>query len=300
MADCTALCTFLDDKNIPYLRDEPMARHTTFRIGGPAPALVRPRDLSELRQVLRCCHENGLQPLFLGAGSNMLVADAGLSRPAIQLPGGEPRREGDRIIAPAGCTMPRLSRFAADEGLSGLEFACGIPGTVGGGVTMNAGATGGEMSDAATKVFCLGPGGEEIVLTRDEMDFGYRRSAMSAMPGVCVTSAEFGLTPGDSAAIRAQIDEYLRQRAAKQPLELPSAGSVFKRPEGAFAGTLIERCGLKGARVGGAEVSVKHAGFIVNRGGATAADVLALIRRIQDTVRRETGYDLQCEVRLVE
>ena len=279
---------------------EPMAQHTTFRVGGPAALMALPKRLEELSAVLRAAAEAGIVPFFLGKGSNLLVADEGVDRFLIKLAGGLTRLERDGetgLYLGSGLSLAQAANFAAGCGLTGLEFAHGIPGTLGGGVVMNAGAYGGELKDVVTEVTALYPDGVKV-LTPAELDFSYRHSVFSTGEGI-VLGAKVKLESGDPDAIKAKMDDLMARRKASQPLELPSAGSTFKRPTGYYAGPLIEGCGLKGCRVGGAEVSSKHAGFVVNVGGATCADVLALIEKVQKTVYDAHGVMLEPEVKII-
>lgn len=280
---------------------EPMDRHTTFRVGGPAALMALPKSLEELQTVLRLAHQAEISPFFLGRGSNLLVADEGVDAFLVKLAGGLDRLEltGETTLdVGAGVTLAQAASFAADRGLTGLEFAHGIPGTLGGGVFMNAGAYDGELSQVITWVDCLDEAGEAHRLEGGELELGYRRSVFSRLPWV-ITGARLELTPGDPAEIRAKMADLSRRRRSKQPLEYPSAGSTFKRPPGHFAGGLIQECGLKGRRVGGAQVSEKHAGFVINTGGATCRDILTLIRLVRKTVQERTGVLLEPEVRLL-
>ena len=281
------------------LENEPMSRHTTFRVGGPAELLFFPASAEEVQLALAAAREAGAEVHLLGNGSNMLVRDGGLRGLTIALgePFSEVRVEGSVIVAQAGAMLSRVAAIAQEAGLSGLEFASGIPGTLGGGCAMNAGAYGGQLSDVLESAVVL-LDGELRTLSRDEMEMGYRTTLVLRRGGI-VLEARFALTPGDGEAIAARMRDLNAQRREKQPLNLPSAGSTFKRPEGHFAGALIEGCGLKGASIGGAQVSEKHAGFIVNTGGATAADILALIDHVRAVVLRETGVELEPEVRII-
>lgn len=285
---------------LEVLREEPMARHTTFRVGGPARRMVRPASPEEAAALLELAEAEHWPVLVVGNGSNLLAADEGID--ALVLHTGnldQVERTGERVLqAGAGLSLARLASFAQRESLGGLEFAHGIPGSLGGAVCMNAGAYGGEMRQVVTSATAWFPGEGVRTLTAEELDFGYRHSVFSGRRGV-VLSARLSLEPRDGDEIRALMEELGRRRREKQPLELPSAGSTFKRPEGHYAGSLIESCGLKGARVGGAQVSTKHAGFVVNTGGATCADVLALIAHIQAVVFAQTGVRLEPEVRVV-
>ena len=276
---------------------EPMSRHTTFHLGGPAALMALPRTGEEARAAVAAACELKISPFFLGNGSNLLVPDAGVERFLIKTSGLDwVEREGNYLVAGGGITLARLAHYAQKEGLSGLEFAHGIPGSLGGGVTMNAGAYGGELKDVVRSVICINEMGEMEEVT--DFDFGYRRSAFSDGRRM-VLSARLELTPGDPESIRSRMEELSAQRQAKQPLEYPSAGSMFKRPPGHFAAALIDQCGLKGFSVGGAQVSEKHAGFVVNRGGATCADVLELVDWVKAVVREKTGVELEMEVKVL-
>ena len=285
---------------LKVLRNEPMSAHTTFRVGGPAVRAACPADLGELTALLALAEERGWPFLVVGNGSNLLVADEGLDRLVILTSAlsGLELAEDTVIRADAGLSLARLAVFALHNGLTGLEFAHGIPGSLGGAVCMNAGAYGGEMCQVIRSVTAWFPGEGVRVLSNEELDFSYRHSLFCNREGV-VLRAELALTPGDSAVIRAAMEDLIRRRREKQPLEFPSAGSTFKRPAGHFAGALIEQCGLKGFRIGGACVSEKHAGFVVNTGGATCADITALMDHVRAVVLSRTGVELEPEVRLV-
>ena len=286
---------------LEVLREEPMAAHTTFRIGGPARRFARPRRPEELAALLGLAEEHAWPVLLAGNGSNLLVPDRGLDRLVIHTGALDGvRRTGETALrAGAGVGLARLASFALREALTGLEFAHGIPGSLGGAVCMNAGAYGGEMRQVVSRVWAWFPGEGTVRLGPEALSFGYRHSVFSEKSGA-VLEAEVTLSPGDPEAIRAKMEDLSRRRREKQPLELPSAGSTFKRPEGRFAGALIEQCGLKGVRVGAAQVSPKHAGFVVNTGGATCADVLDLIALVRNRVREETGVELEPEIRIVD
>lgn len=285
---------------LTILENEPMSRHCSFRIGGPCDAMLLPSSITETETICALLAEGGEKPLLIGNGTNLLITDAPLHRIVLRMgeefshiePAG-----GTALRAESGVTLSRLAAFAAAHGLAGLEFAHGIPGTLGGGVVMNAGAYGGELKDVVTEVTALYPDGVKV-LTPAELDFSYRHSVFSAGEGI-VLGAKVKLESGDPDAIKAKMDDLMARRKASQPLELPSAGSTFKRPTGYYAGPLIEGCGLKGCRVGGAEVSSKHAGFVVNVGGATCADVLALIEKVQKTVYDAHGVMLEPEVKII-
>jgi len=286
--------------DMEVFREEPMDRHTTFRIGGPARRFIRPGSSSDSAALLTLAEEEGWPVLVAGNGSNLLIADEGLDALVVQTGRLDTlERTGERTIrAGAGVPLSRLASFARREELGGLEFAHGIPGSLGGAVCMNAGAYGGEMKQVLTDVTAWFPGEGVRHLGPEELDLGYRHSVFSEKRGA-VLEAEVLLAHRDGEEIAALMEDLGRRRREKQPLEYPSAGSTFKRPEGHFAGTLIQECGLKGLRVGGAQVSEKHAGFIINAGGAACADVLALIGQVQETVYRETGVRLEPEVRIV-
>ena len=292
---------YLPDLNV--LREEPMAKHTSFRVGGPAKRMAFPERGEQLVLLLSMARDCGARPLLIGNGTNLLAPDEGLDRLVIETSGLcrlELGEEPDTILAGCGVPLARLADFACKQGLTGLEFAHGIPGTVGGGVCMNAGAYGGELKQVVSGVSVLFPEEGVKFLSGEELAFGYRRSFLTDRPEATVLHAVFRLSPGDPEVIRETQRDLMARRKASQPLELPSAGSTFKRPEGYFAGTLIDQCGLKGRAVGGAQVSEKHAGFIVNRGGATCADIKELIRQVQAVVLEKTGVRLEPEVKLVE
>ena len=281
------------------LENEPMSRHTTFRVGGPADVLFLPESEEQLLQALSIAREAGAPCFVIGNGSNLVVKDGGIRGLVIALGEGMAAiaRAGETLTAWAGASLARVSAYAQASGLSGLEFASGIPGTLGGGCAMNAGAYGGQLSDVLVDARVL-LDGVVRTLTVAEMQMGYRTSLPLRRGGI-VISARFALTPDDPEAIAARMRELNARRRDKQPLNYPSAGSTFKRPEGYFAGALIEQAGLKGKRVGGAQVSEKHAGFIVNTGGATAADILTLIGTVQDEVADRFGVRLETEVRIL-
>lgn len=294
-----ALCQL---EKIPVLWDEPMKNHTSFKIGGPAAALCAPKDRRQLRELVGFVQREGVDSWYIGNGSNLLVSDEGLNGIAILLDGGfdgEIEVDGTVLLAPAGKKLSAVCAAACAAGLTGLEFAYGIPGSVGGAVYMNAGAYGGEMKDRLLWVEYLAPTGEIVRLEGEQMGLSYRHSRFmeEGMQGSCIVRAAFGLQRGEKAAIQSEMDRILNQRRQKQPLEYPSAGSTFKRPQGAFAAQLIDECGLKGFTVGGAQVSEKHAGFVINTGKATCADVLELTRQVRECVQEKTGYLLELEVR---
>ena len=280
--------------------NEPLAKHTSFRIGGPAELMVFPSNRDELQTALRCAAEAGEKPRILGAGTNILAPDEGVRGLVVCLRDtfmGLTLLDDTHIEAMSGMTLAKTAMFAARNGLSGLEFAHGIPGTVGGAIYMNAGAYGGEMRDVAVETEFMALDGTVTCVRGEAQGFGYRTSAFQGREGVIV-SAVFALKPGNEMEIREKIYELNRRRRDSQPLELPSAGSTFKRPKEGYAAALIDQAGLKGFTVGGAQVSEKHAGFVVNRGGATAADVLRLIDVVRERVLQASGIELEPEVRL--
>lgn len=279
---------------------EPMSKHTSFRIGGPAEVMAFPKNGDELSELLKVSVLLDLKPAILGAGTNILAPDDGIRGLVVCLKDcmdGMERLDDTRIRVMAGVTMTRAAVFAANLGLSGMEFAHGIPGTVGGGVYMNAGAYGGEICGICESVEIMDPAGNVTVRSGVDMEFSYRHSILEEEPGI-VISAVFRLEPGDPAAIREKMKELQSRRSASQPLNLPSAGSAFKRPVGGFAAALIDEAGLKGFRVGSAGISEKHAGFAVNLGGATAADVRSLLRQVSDRVYEHSGIRIEPEIRI--
>ena len=276
--------------------------NTSFKIGGPAAALCAPKDRQQLRELVGFVQREGVDSWYIGNGSNLLVSDKGLNGVAILLDSGfdgEIEVDGTVLLAPAGKKLSAVCAAACAAGLTGLEFAYGIPGSVGGAVYMNAGAYGGEMKDRLLWVEYLAPTGEIVRLEQEQLSLSYRHSRFmeEGMQGSCIVRAAFGLQRGEKAAIQSEMDRILNQRRQKQPLEYPSAGSTFKRPQGAYAAQLIDECGLKGFTVGGAQVSEKHAGFVINTGKATCADVLELTRQVRECVKEKTGYLLELEVR---
>lgn len=281
--------------------EEPLAAHTTFAIGGPAQWLVEPASEEQVRAVATLCRAEGVTMRVLGLGSNVLAADAGVRGVVLKLADRFARIEvrGSEVVAQAGASNADVAEAACAAGLAGYEFASGIPGTVGGAAIMNAGAYDGEFKDVAASVRCLTPDGALVDVSADEAQWSYRRSMMNDR-GYIVLGATLRLHPDDPQVIRARMDDLRRRREEKQPLEMPSAGSTFKRPAGHFAGKLIQDAGLRGYRVGGAQVSVKHTGFVVNAGGATAADVKQLIADVQGRVLTAEGVLLEPEVRMWE
>ena len=276
----------------------PMSRHTAFRVGGPADFFVTPKAKEEVRDVVRICKEAGMPYYIIGNGSNLLVSDAGYRGVIVQIykEMNEVKVEGDLVKAQAGALLSGIAAKALGAELSGFEFASGIPGTIGGACVMNAGAYGGEMKDVLEFVTVLTGEGKIIELGRNELELGYRTSVI-AKKGYIVLGAVLKLERGDGEKIKTYMDELKEKRVTKQPLEYPSGGSTFKRPEGYFAGKLIEDAGLRGFQVGGAQVSEKHCGFVINRDHATAADIMELMRQVQIRVKENSGVDLEPEVK---
>ena len=292
-------------------RDEPMSRHTSFQVGGPAPIMALPKNEDEVQQILSVAAlEFGVRPFFMGRGTNLLVSDQGADLLVIKACDGLDRLEllpegewpgHQTILAGSGVSLARLASFALEHGLTGLEFAQGIPGSVGGGVYMNAGAYGGELGQVVSSVVSAALPDEDFLREHVNPQFSYRHSQFQEQDGF-ILRACFSLEPGDPAEIKAKMDDFAVRRREKQPLEYPSAGSTFKRPapvggRPVYAAALIDGCGLKGLTVGGAQVSEKHAGFIVNRGGAACADIVRLMAQVRERVFNETGVTLEPEVR---
>lgn len=288
------------EKEIEIRQNEPMSVHTTFQVGGPAEVFALPHTERALAAVLKAARVAQAELTVIGRGSNLLVRDEGVRGVVVctcALNG--IRVEGDCITAFAGATMAQLAQTALRVGLTGAEFAAGIPGTVGGGAFMNAGAYDGEMKNIVTRTIYLDENGRLGSLQGEENAFGYRTSAYKSHPERTIVSVQMELKQGDPAQIRAKMEDFAARRREKQPLSYPSAGSTFKRPTGYFAGQLIENAGLKGFTVGGAQVSEKHAGFVINCGGATCADLMALIAEVQRRVKENSGVELECEIRLI-
>ena len=288
--------TFASDD---LLRDEPMRKHTTFRCGGPADYLVRPSDAADITAAISAAKATGEPWWVIGCGSDLLVSDAGLRGVVIEV---GPRMasiaiEGNTVHVQAGATNEAVAQAALEAGLTGYEFASGIPGSIGGAAIMNAGAYEGEFKDVAVSVTCLFPDGSVREVPASEADWSYRHSMMGDA-GLIVLAATLQLHPGNKEEIRAKMDDLAERRCSKQPLEMASAGSTFKRPEGYFAGKLIQDAGMQGHSVGDAQVSTKHAGFVVNTGNAQAADVLQVIRDVQAAVKQQFNVDLETEVRM--
>lgn len=281
--------------------NEPLSAHTTFKVGGECTALVDVSSDENLARLTAEASKLGVRTFVLGKGSNVLFDDKGF-KGVVLLMGSSVddiyMKDSTTICAQAGCSLIKLCRFALEHSLSGLEFAYGIPGTVGGAIYMNAGAYDGEIKDVLKSCTVTGSSGALKVIGADRLDMSYRKSRFTDSDEV-ITSGEFVLTPANYDDIQDKMVELMGRRRSKQPLEYPSAGSTFKRPEGQFAGKLIQDCGLKGFAIGGAQVSEKHCGFVINKGGATCEDILALIRHIQDTVKEQTGFMLECEVKYI-
>lgn len=296
------LIAFLEKKNIKFSENESMKNHTSFKVGGNAAVMVFPKSEDEAALVVRECSRLGIRLIPVGNGSNLLVSDDGIHAcvmcfsndfSAIKL------IDEETVFAESGASLMKLCRFAYENSLSGLEFAFGIPGSCGGAAFMNAGAYGGEMKDVLYKCSHIDQNGEKGFLENDALKLSYRHSAY--YDNACIiTGIYLKLKKGNREDIKAKMDDFLQRRKDKQPLEYPSAGSTFKRPQGYFAGALIEECGLKGRSVGGAEVSTKHAGFVINKGNATCKDILELCRICSDTVMKEKGVKLEMEIRVTK
>jgi UDP-N-acetylmuramate dehydrogenase len=291
---------FIDKSIGTILFDEPMKNHTSFKIGGPADVMIIPRSEEELINAVKICRDNGINMYIMGNGSNLLVRDGGIRGVVIKVNEGinNIKVDGNTIISQAGALITAVSRIAMSNSLTGLEFANGIPGSIGGAVTMNAGAYGGEMKDVIKKVRVLDSENNIKELSNEEMNFRYRGSRV-VDENLIVLSAEFELKPGNYEEIQAVMKELTHKRTSKQPLELPSAGSTFKRPVGYFAGKLIDDAGLRGLRHGGAQVSEKHCGFIVNIDNATCKDVLELIAVVQKTIKDKFAVELETEIKII-
>ena len=279
--------------------NEPMKNHTSFKVGGPADILVCPKTFEEVVNVIKLCNDENIRFYILGKGSNLVVRDGGFRGVIIKLTKLDSIKvQGEMVTVQCGADLCKVSDAALIHDLTGFEFACGIPGTVGGAVTMNAGAYNGEVSQVIYSAIVVDKEGNLLNLDKDQLDLGYRTSAVQKH-GYTVLEVSFKLIKGNHEKIKNRIGELTRRREEKQPLEYPSAGSTFKRPEGYFSGQLIEECALKGYSIGGAEVSQKHAGFIINKGGATAKDILSLIEYVQATVKERFNVELHPEVRII-
>lgn len=295
------LKALLTQNRIPYREQELLSNHTTFKIGGPCPLYVLPENREQLSVLLNALRKMHQEFLVIGNGSNLLVSDQGTQMVVIRLSGefAQIQSVENKLIAGGGAQLAALCKKAAELSLTGLEFAYGIPGSIGGAVYMNAGAYGGEMKDVLEYVQVMDLRGNIRELTLEDLQMGYRTSALQHQTGVLI-QAVFRLSPGNREEIQAKMEDILGRRKEKQPLEYPSAGSTFKRPQGAYAAALIEECGLKGQRVGGAMVSPKHSGFLINYDHATCKDVEELIALVQKTVRIQTGFSLECEVKKID
>lgn len=292
------LLSFLKEKNIEYICNEPMKNHTTFKVGGNAEFFVKVNNKSQLSALIKFITENNIPYFILGKGSNLLVSDEGMKGVVIYLQGDFENVEvidEEYIYAGAGASLTKMCRTALDNSLSGLEFAFGIPGSVGGAVFMNAGAYGGEMKDCIVSVDYITPSGECGTYDISELELGYRTSVFKTNNNIIV-GCKVALKKDQKEQIKEKMNDLLGRRKSKQPIEYPSAGSTFKRPVGNFAGSLIEACGLKGYTVGDAQVSKKHAGFVINIGNATSKDINTLIEDVQKIVKEKTGYFLETEV----
>ena len=281
--------------------DAPLSRYTSLRIGGPADALATPADRDELRRLLETCAKHALSTLVIGAGFNLLVGENGLRAVVIRLKKlrGIERVDGQNILIEAGASHATITRYCVDNALGGLEFSAGIPGTLGGWIAMNAGIGVREMKDVVVEIEIMGPDGEALRrISRADLDFRYRE--LAGLPkGAVIVSAQLNVEEGERAKVQSEIDRLLAHRQSTQPTDIPSCGSVFRNPPGQFAGQLIEAAGMKGTRIGSAEISAVHANFIVNHGGATASDVLRLIERAREEVESATGIRLETEVKIL-
>ena len=289
------ICALSDVPNLIITENELMSKHTTFKIGGPAKLFIDAQTRDAATEALTILFNLGISPYILGNGSNTLFPDTAYDTPVLKLSCNSIKMSGEKLSADAGVLLPVLSSYAMKNSLTGLEFAQGIPGTVGGGIVMNSGAYGGEIANTLISSTYFHNGKVGTLLT-DAHEFAYRNSFYKKHTDYIILSANFKLSKGNQDEISEKMRDFGARRREKQPLEFPNAGSVFKRPVGYFAGALIEQCGLKGFSIGGASVSPKHAGFIVNNGGATADDVKRLINHIQETVLKETGVSLECEI----
>lgn len=301
--DLTSLIDLCCNKGIRYSENEPLAPHTSMKIGGSCDIFTKPATEEQICEIIKLCRRDGIPYFVMGKGSNILVSDNGyrgciiLIEPDMHM--GEISVNGNTITAAAGAGLKSVCMAALENELTGLEFAYGIPGSVGGALFMNAGAYGGEMKDIVTACRYIDENGELCTITAQELSLSYRHSCFSGRKCV-ITSVTMELKKGSRDEIKAKMDDLMQRRRDKQPLEFPSCGSTFKRPEGYFAAALIEECGLKGYTIGGAQVSEKHSGFVINRGGATSKDVLKLVAHIKDTVREQKGVELECEMLVLE
>ncbi len=298
----TELIDFLQENNIKFSENEPMKNHTTFKVGGAAAVMVFPDSEEAVSEIIKCCSRLNIRKIVVGNGSNLLVSDNGINACVICFTNAFSEMkliDDETVFAQSGASLMKLCRFALENSLSGLEFAYGIPGSCGGAAFMNAGAYGGEMKDVLYKCRHIDANGKEGFLQGGDMKLSYRHSAYYDNNAV-ITGIYLKLKKGNYNEIKARMDDFLQRRKDKQPLEYPSAGSTFKRPPGYFAGALIEECGLKGKTVGGAQVSEKHAGFVINKGNATCGDILELCRICSETVMEKKGVKLEMEIRVTE
>lgn len=298
----TDLIKLAEELNIKHLENEPMSCHTTFKVGGNVPLMLFPSSENDVSQIKKCCNTKGIRLIAIGNGSNLLVSDNGIDACVMCMDSDFSKIElidNETVFAQSGASLMKLCRFALENELTGLEFAYGIPGSCGGAAFMNAGAYGGEMKDILYKCTHIDKNGEIGFLENEGLKLSYRHSAYYDN-GCIITGLYLKLRKGYRKEIKAKMDDLLQRRKDKQPLEFPSAGSTFKRPEGYFAGALIEECNLKGKTVGGAQVSEKHAGFVINKGGATCRDILDLCNLCRETVLREKGVELEMEIRVTE
>lgn len=294
---CNKLYKIVQSENVAV--DEPMKNHTSFKVGGPVDILVTPESYDEIVKVIKLCNEEDMTYYIIGRGSNLIVRDGGFRGMVIKLTKLDKIKvEDERLIVQSGVDLCKVSEAALENSLKGFEFACGIPGTVGGAVTMNAGAYNGEISQVIESALVVDKNGKLITLNKEELELGYRMSAIQKY-GYTVLEVTFKLVKGEYSSIKERIDDLTKKREDKQPLEYPSAGSTFKRPEGHYTGKLIEESKLKGFSIGGAQVSEKHAGFIINKGDATAKDILDLIAYIQNTIKVNFDVELHPEVRII-
>lgn len=294
---CNKLYEIVQSENVAI--DEPMKNHTSFKVGGPVDILVTPESYDEIVNLIKLCNGENIPYYIIGRGSNLIVRDGGFRGIIIKLTKLDNIKvEDERLIVQSGVDLCKVSEAALKNSLKGFEFACGIPGTVGGAVTMNAGAYNGEISQVIESALVVDKSGKLITLNKDELELGYRMSAVQKY-GYTVLEVTFKLVKGEYESIKERIDDLTRKREDKQPLEYPSAGSTFKRPEGHYTGKLIEESMLKGFSIGGAQVSEKHAGFIINKGDATAKDILDLIAHIQNTIKSNFHVELHPEVRII-
>ena len=300
MGDLSHLAAVAAEYGAEFMPGEPLSKHTGFRTGGPCAAMIFPADEDALKGIVSYLREEGQDFFVLGLGSNVLASDSGYDGVVISTKKFAPAPvcSGNIITAPAGIKLTELCTFAAENGLGGMEFAFGIPGSLGGAVFMNAGAYTGEIKDIIRSVRALTPAGEIVTLSNEECGFSYRMSNFQKSGNIVLT-AEIELAPRDRKDIEADMADFMNRRKTKQPLDYPSCGSTFKRPKGAAAAALIDGCGLRGFTVGGACVSEKHAGFVINKGGARTSDILAVAEHVQRTVKEETGYSLEFEIRFL-